>query len=90
MFRHKKSVKVSYNRQGYIYFVSLMYRELPPRAQQQILDLCIRCGGEHYRALFEFVTTEAGAVAVAMRHYISPETLHRLVRKYYESFPKTL
>lgn len=90
MFRFKSGIKADYNRQGYIYFVSLMYRELPAKAQQTILNLCIECGGEYYQALFEFVTTEATATALAMKHYISRETLYRLVRKYYESFPKTL
>ena len=28
MFRYKKSVPVSYERQGYIYFASRLYREL--------------------------------------------------------------
>ena len=59
MFRFKKSVPVSYDRQGYIYFTSRLYEELPPRAQQVIVNLCLECGGEYYQALFEFVTTDA-------------------------------
>ena len=59
MFRYKKSVPVSYERQGYIYFSSLLYREMPEKAQRKILNLCMECGGgDYYRALFEFVTTE--------------------------------
>ena len=37
MFRFKKSVPVSYDRQGYIYFTSRLYEELPPRAQNDTL-----------------------------------------------------
>lgn len=37
MFRYKKSVPVSYERQGYIYFSSLLYREMPEKAQRKIL-----------------------------------------------------
>ena len=48
MFRFKKSVPVSYDRQGYIYFTSRLYEELPPRAQQVIVNLCLECGGEYY------------------------------------------
>jgi len=44
MFRYKKSVPVSYERQGYIYFSSLLYREMPERAQRKILNLCMECG----------------------------------------------
>lgn len=61
MFRYKKSIPVSYERQGYIYFTSLLYWELPKRTQEKILNLCIAAGKENYQALFEFVTTDAGA-----------------------------
>ena len=39
MFRYKKSIPVSYERQGYIYFTSLLYWELPKRTQEKILNL---------------------------------------------------
>ena len=91
MFRYKKSIPVPYERQGYVFFVSKLYKELPPAAQQKIVNLCLECGGENYRALFEFVTTDAGAVAVCMKHYIASETtLYRMVREYYQKFPKFL
>ena len=80
MFRYKRGVKVDYDRQGYIYFVSRMYKNLPPEDQQAILNLCLQCGGEHYQA----------ATALAMKHYLSKKTLYRAVRKYYENFPEKL
>ena len=91
MFRYKKSVPVSYERQGYIYFSSLLYREMPERAQRKILNLCMECGGgDYYRALFEFVTTDANATYICMKHNLSRSTLERIVRKYYEGFPRRL
>ena len=90
MWRYKKSIPVSYERQGYIYFTSLLYRDLPARAQQKILNLCLEAGGEYYQALMEFVTTDAGATSICMRHHISPSTLERVVRRYYERFPQNL
>ena len=90
MFRYKKSVPVSYERQGYIYFASRLYRELTEEQQHKLLNLCLQCGGEHYQALFEFVTTDAGATAVCMKHFLSRSTLERAVRRYYESFPQNL
>ena len=90
MFRFKRSVPVSYDRQGYIYFVSRLYEELPQKAQQAILNLCLECGGEYCQALFEFVTTDTGATNVCMRHHLSRSTLERAVRKYYERFPKEI
>ena len=90
MFRYKRGVKADYNRQGYIFFVSRQYRKLDAEAQKKIRDLCTECGGEYHRALFEFVTTDASATALAMRHHMDRATLYRKVRKYYESFPKQL
>ena len=46
--------------------------------------------GEYYQALFEFVTTDASATALAMRHHMDKTTLYRKVRKYYENFPTQL
>ena len=86
MFRHKKSVAVSRDMQGYIFFKSRLYKELPERDRREIDDLCLKCGGEYYQALFQFVTTDDGADIVCMRHHLSRSTLKRIVRKYYERF----
>ena len=90
MFRYKKSVPVSYDRQGYVYFTSRLYRELPTRRQERIIGLCQRCGGEYGQALFEFVTGGAGAEVVCARHHLSRSTLERAVRRYYRNFPLPL
>ena len=90
MFRYKKSIPLSYERQGYIYFSSRLYEEMPERAQRTIEELCHRCGGEYHRALLEFVTTDAGATGVCLRHHLSPSTLERAVRRYYQRFPRKL
>lgn len=90
MFRYKTGIGVSYNRQGYIYFASRMYRELPEGKRRKLEALCRRCGGESWQALLAFVTSDAGADAVCDRHYLSRSTLHRMVRRYYREFPKIL
>lgn len=90
MFRYKRSIKASYERQGYIYFLSRSYEQLSRSRQEKIRVLCQTCGGEYSKALFEFVTTDEGAVAVCLRHHLSQSTLERVVKKYYESFPKKL
>lgn len=72
-------------------FSSLLYREMPEKAQRKILNLCMECGGgDYYRALFEFVTTDANATYICMKHSLSRSTLERIVRKYYEGFPRRL
>ena len=87
-FRSKRGIRASYARQIYIYGVSLNYRNLTPAQQGKIDRLCETWGKENRDALFEFVTTDATAVAVCMKHHIaSRTTLYRMVKDYYENFP---
>ena len=90
MYKYKRSIKCSYERQGYIYFVSRLYKELPVQDKRKIESLCARVGGEYKDALFEFVTTDTTATAICMKYYLSRSTLERVVRKYYKSFPRKL
>lgn len=86
MFRFKRSIPISYNRQGYIYFTSRLFQNLPKRQQSEIRNLCQQCGGEYSAALLEFVTTDATAAEICMKHSLSRSTLERAVRRYYINF----
>ncbi len=90
MFRFRQGVKIGYDRQGYVYFVSRCYKQLPKMQQAKIRRLCADCGGPHGDALLEFVTTDTTATAVTMKYYLSRATLYRIVRKYYEKFPRNI
>ena len=90
MFRFKKAIPVDYDTQGYIYFYSRRYNSLTAPAKRKIEGLCMRSGGDHYQALLEFVTTDAGAATVCAKHYLSQSTLERAVRRYYLEFEKQL
>ena len=90
MFRFKKGVPLSYNRQGYVYFQSLLYKELPSKDRQKIDGLCKEVAGQYWRAVLEFVTTSANATYIEQKHHISRATLYRYVQKYYVSFPRKL
>lgn len=90
MFRVKKSIPVDPDLQGLIYFASRMYRKLGNKEQQMVLRLCQEAGGEYHKALFEFMTTDAGVVSVCCKHYISQSTLERIVRRYYVAFAKAI
>ena len=85
-FRYKKSIELDYDQQGYVYFTSRRYLHLPQKEKEKILNLCMEVGGEYYRALFDFVTSDMGAVEVCGKHYLSASTLERLVQKYYITF----
>lgn len=89
-FRYKRGIPVDYEQQGYIYFTSRRFKQLPKKQQDKIRALCRAAGGEHADALFEFVTTDSGAVEVCARFYISESTLERAVKKYYLAFQETL
>lgn len=90
MFRFKKAIPVDYDAQGYIYFLSKRYKDLPAAAKRRIEGICRTAGGEHHQALLEFVTTDAGAATVCSRHYLSQSTLERAVRRYYLEVEKQL
>lgn len=90
MFRIKKSIPLSRDRQGYVYFRSRMYAELSEGRKEIIRALCAAAGGDYAQAVLEFVTTDEGATAICLRHHLSRETLDRCVRRYYLAFPKNL
>ena len=90
MFRVKKSIPVDPHLQGYIYFASRMYPKLDSKGQKRIRELCEQAGGEYHQALLEFVTTDAGAVAVCSKYFISQSTLERIVRRYYVAYARSL
>lgn len=91
MFRYKTGIRVSYLRQGYIYFASRLYQELNATDKRKIEKLCYDCAGPSVgRALLEFVTTDADATWICREHNLSKSTLYRAVRRYYERFPRKL
>ena len=90
-FRFKRAIKVPYVRQGYIYFKSLRYQNLPAREQERIRHLCDKVAGYNGQALLEHVTTGELVRTVCQRHYIaSPTTLYRALKRYYEWFPEDM
>lgn len=87
MFRYKKSASsVSYNRQGYIYFYSLLYGELPAEEQARIRQTAERAGGEYAEAVLAYVTTDDGETKICTQHHLDRATLYRAVARYYELF----
>ncbi len=87
MYRYKRSVPVSYDRQGYIYFLCKGYDDWCSEEERKRIRVhAKRSGGPYCRALMEFLTTDAGAVAVCEKHHISQSTLERAVRRFYTEF----
>ena len=89
-FRYKSGIPLSYDRQGYVYFQSKLYRELSQDDQKTIRDLCKMSAGHYWRAVLEFVTTDANATYIENKHHVSHATLYRAVQRYYMIFPPKL
>ncbi len=86
----KKSIPVDYIKQGYIFFISMRYKRLNTEDRERIRTICRQAGEEYAQAVFEFVTTDRGAVEVCMKHHLSESTLERAVRRYYILFAESL
>lgn len=86
MFRYKSGIRVPYNKQGFIYFASRIYKDLPPGDRAEIDKLCRTAGGRFAPALKEFVTSDCNAEYICGKHHMTRSTLYRIVRKYYENF----
>lgn len=85
-FKRLPSVKISYDRQGMIFFTCRNYRNLPEREKRWIRALCDRVGGENADALFAFMTTDISWQQTCADFYISERTLVRLRKAFYESW----
>lgn len=88
MFRKLRGVRLSYIEQGLIYFTCANFRHQTKEIQKRIKSLCVEVGGDYADALFD-VLTKVGQYSVeriAMEHYVSPETLYRLRRRFYEAW----
>lgn len=85
-FRYNPRLGVPYHRQGYIFFTARTYPDQQKWVREKVLRICRVCGGEHWKALFEFVTTDAAPAAVCAKFFIDRATLFRAVRAYYRKF----
>lgn len=85
-FKVKKTIPLSYDRQGYVYFTSRNYSALPIQERERIDKLCRDIGRDNERALFAFMVLGANATTIETEYFCSKSTLYRLVREYYRQF----
>lgn len=87
MFKKRRGIRLSYNRQGLIYFVCVNIKDMPEDIQERVLNLCIEVGGEHHKALYTLLTDDCRNVhGVAMQYHISETQLYLYRKKFYESW----
>lgn len=72
--------------QGYILYSCRIYKQLPPKKQIYIINLCIEVADEYSRALLEAVTTDKLVMNVALHNYMDESNLCKYIKKFYEAF----
>lgn len=83
-FKYLTSVHKSYTDQGLVFFLCQSYPRLEERQRQKIDNLCERAGGDYAAALKSFLCTQTPWQLVCMDHAISPATLERMRRRFYD------
>lgn len=86
MFKKKRGINLSYNRQGLIHFTCINWRTQPKEIQDKIFDLCLEVGGEDAQALEEVMTTEKSILSISMKYFISEKRLYTLRKLFYEKW----
>ncbi len=86
-FKKMRGIKLSYEKQGLIYFTCMNCKEMSEEIQKKIINLCIEVSGEHYRALYSMLTDNTRSVrSVAMEFYISETQLYHYRKRFYEEW----
>ena len=90
MFKFRKNLKISYQKQGYIHFTSHNYSKLKKADKDVIDELCRVAGGEYASALKRFMTTDTTAMAVCIDYFLSKATLYRCVDRYFKLYAERI
>ena len=83
VFRFKREANVSYEDQGYIYFLSQRYKLLPSEKKSMIRQACRNAAGNAQKAVLEYVSTDCDSAYICGKYALSESTLERMVRRYY-------
>lgn len=87
MFKKRRGIKLSYNKQGLIYFACMNYDDMPEHTQQKIRNLCFDVGKEHSEVLFQVLTNSNETIrSLAFKYHISEMSLYRYRKKFYEEW----
>ena len=79
---------ISEEQQGLIFYICRCYPDLPEHKRACLDKLFDEVGGVHSAALRAAMTTDESFVKICLEHYIgSTNTLHVLVRRFFERFP---
>lgn len=89
-FKHMRGCSLTYDKQGYIFFMCRNYKHMSPRVKSRIRRLCEEVGKEYSTALFQVLTTQRGVRKVALDCYVSERQLYELRKRFFESWRWTI
>lgn len=89
-FRKMRGIKLSYEKQGIIYFTLQNIREQPMETRNKVKALCDHIAGADSEALHVFLTSNTDTVqSVSLKHYISERKLYQLRKEFYMEWERT-
>lgn len=87
MFKKRRGIKLSYNKQGLIHFVCVNYNDMSDDVQDRIKTLCSDVGKEHSEVLFQVVTNDSKSIrALAQEYHICETQLYYYRKLFYENW----
>lgn len=87
MFKKKRSIKLNYIRQGFVYFWCANYGELSLPRKKGIDGLCEELGGRDALALkILLISPERSVKAISINYLVTEKRLYDLRAKFYEEF----
>lgn len=87
MFKRKKGIKLSYFKQGFVYFYCANYKSLSKSKRLSIDRLCEEVGDGDGSALRAFlISADETALSISQKYFMSEKKLFRLRAKFYEEF----
>ncbi len=87
-FKKMRGCSLSYDKQGYIYFLCKNYKSQPEAVRKKIKSIAEEVGGEYSAALFDVLVSGKSIRQVAIEQYVSEMTLYNLRIAFYEKFDK--
>ena len=83
-FRKMRGIKLSYEKQGIIYFTLQNICEQPLEIRNKVKALCDKVAGADSEALYIFLTSNTDtAQSVSLKYYIADRKLYQLRKEFY-------
>ena len=87
MFKKQRGIRLSYYKQGLVYFLCANFHSLPKSYRDLICKLCVDVGGADSDALFALLTKPEFSVSgISIQFYVSEKKLYNLREKFYLEF----